>query len=117
MRRPACVASQARPGGLGEPSGPTTGACLQWLDADSQGGRNPAGVAPSGAHALSRKYGPEALNPAVARPQAPRFVVTRIASQPTTPAPAGAPLPLIREGWTAAHLGRIAPRDRARLAV
>ena len=32
MRRPrACLASKL-PGGLGQPSGPTTGVCLQWLD-------------------------------------------------------------------------------------
>jgi len=37
---PAGVASQAaRSGGPGQPSGPTTGACLQWLDAaETKGG-------------------------------------------------------------------------------
>ena len=54
---------------------------------------------------------------AVARPQAPRFVARRIASQPPTRACRRAASPRGFEGRTAANLGRIASRERERLAV
>ena len=65
----------------------------------------------------ARKHGPPDRKAAVARPQAPRFVVTRIASQPPSPRLSARRLPSCLEGKTAANLGRIAPRDYGRLAV
>ena len=37
MRRPRLCFANADPGGLGEPSVPTTGRCLKWLDETGEG--------------------------------------------------------------------------------
>jgi len=100
----ACLASTPREA-RGTVRALLRGLCLEWLDGAAKAGEIPPEWLPQGAHALSRKHGPVAPNPAVARPQAPRSIARWTAPKPTTPAPAGAPLPSCLEGRTAASLG------------
>jgi hypothetical protein len=80
----ACLASTPREASGNRPA-PLRGPALSGWTRTAKGGRNPAGVAPSGAHVLARKHGPEVLNPAVARPQAPRSAAMRLAPNPPQP--------------------------------
>jgi hypothetical protein len=88
----SCLASTLREAGV-TVRALLRGLCLQWLDGSAKGGGNPAGVAMS--HVLARKYGPLAINPAVARSQAPRFHREMDRVPTTIPAPVGAPPPLV----------------------
>ena len=89
------------------------GLCLEWLDGMAKGGEIPPEWSPQGAHVPARKHGPLAINPAVARPQAPRSIARWTAPKPTIPAPAGAPLPSWVRGENCSHLGRITRRENA----
>ena len=109
----AC-ASQAHPGRLGSPSGPYYGgSALSGWTGWRKAGEIPPEWSPQGAHVPARKHGPLALNPAVARPQAPRSIARWTAPKPTIPAPAGAPLPSWVRGENCSHLGRITRRENA----
>ena len=110
------------PHALGRPGGhrPTLlrgSAAIVWLDVALANGGKPSGSASLRGRAFARKNGPRPKIATVARSQAPRFVARRIASLSTTPAPVGAPPPLIFRGENCSHLGLVEPRDCDSMAV
>ena len=97
MRRPRAGLANLHSGGPGQPSGPTMGVCLQWLDAAGTkgGGSHPDG----GPERLSfppGSYGAGDRKAAMERREAPAFLATGARQDGKTGAPLGAPFPRLR---------------------
>ena len=107
----------ALPGGPGWPSDPTTGVCLEWLDADSERRGNPAGVILRG-HVLARKHGPGVRKRRGGAPRgdaiAARPPAKRIAQHATPSRLEGAPPPLVVSRGNCSPLGRFERRENGR---
>ena len=73
LRRPRAGLVTSHSGGPGSPSVPTTGDCLQWLDAarTKAGESLPDRVEPKAARVRARKHGPGDRKAAMERREAP----------------------------------------------
>src|ERR1700740_390342 len=106
MRRPRTCLASADSGGLGEPSVPTTGRCLKWLDGTGEGWAK-ACLDGELARACARKLGPRDRNRCDGASER-RFCYYQGASF-------GAPSPL-KTGRSTKSSTRAAARGRERLA-